>query len=222
MHLKKLGQAFGCLSNADKRRMYDMKGTDDASTPVFQRSYRSSQNGGQANFDDLDPEEIFRMFFGGTSAMQRGSFNYSFRPTTRRQPSSNPGEPAGGSNFFSFIQLLPLILLLLFSFLSSPSEPLFQLRKVSYYSVPRVTPITNISFFVKQDFKSTFENDLPSLRQVEKTVEETWAQEKWQECDTDTMYKKRYGRPYYKEKSPCDQMQEFRVLYDQKYKVAAK
>jgi hypothetical protein len=50
---KKLGQAFGCLSDSNKRRLYDETGAEE---PSFAR--RSAYE------TELSPEEIFSMFFG--------------------------------------------------------------------------------------------------------------------------------------------------------------
>mmetsp|Transcript_8285 Transcript_8285/g.11476 ORF Transcript_8285/g.11476 Transcript_8285/m.11476 type:complete len:149 (-) Transcript_8285:532-978(-) len=49
---KKVGSAYGCLSDASKRKHYDMFGKD------------MDSGGGGPNFADVNPEEIFRQFFG--------------------------------------------------------------------------------------------------------------------------------------------------------------
>ena len=46
---KLVGKAYGCLSDASKRKSYDMFGTD------------GEQNRG---FQDINPDEIFKQFFG--------------------------------------------------------------------------------------------------------------------------------------------------------------
>ena len=49
---KKVGQAYGCLSNESKRRHYDMFGAE------------SMNGGGFPGGANIDPEEIFKQFFG--------------------------------------------------------------------------------------------------------------------------------------------------------------
>lgn len=49
---KKVGTAYATLSDASKRRHYDMFGTE-------------MNGGGGPNFQDINPEELFKQFFGG-------------------------------------------------------------------------------------------------------------------------------------------------------------
>jgi len=49
---KKISSAYGCLSDASKRKHYDMFGSEMGS------------GGGGPNFADINPDEIFRQFFG--------------------------------------------------------------------------------------------------------------------------------------------------------------
>jgi DnaJ-class molecular chaperone len=64
---KKISQAFNCLSDESKRATYDLTGTEEESS-IFRRR----RNPTPAAFDDdITPEEIFNMFFGGTSPLHR-------------------------------------------------------------------------------------------------------------------------------------------------------
>lgn len=51
---KKVGTAYACLSDANKRRHYDMFGSE-----------MNQGGGGGPNFADINPDELFRQFFGG-------------------------------------------------------------------------------------------------------------------------------------------------------------
>lgn len=53
-----VGKAFGILSDEEKRRQYDLYGPE-AET---RSTHRHRQ---QEYYNDIDPDEIFRMFFGG-------------------------------------------------------------------------------------------------------------------------------------------------------------
>ena len=46
---KKVGKAYGCLSDPQKRKQYDMFGTE---------------SDGPQGFHDINPDEIFKQFFG--------------------------------------------------------------------------------------------------------------------------------------------------------------
>jgi len=54
---KKVSQAFACLNNPEKRKLYDEHGTEEH----FQHRGR----GHYYEDEDFDPNDIFRMFFGG-------------------------------------------------------------------------------------------------------------------------------------------------------------
>lgn len=58
-----IGNAYAVLSNAEKRRQYDVSGGEEPSSPG---------QGGHGGFDfhrgfeaDITPEDLFNMFFGG-------------------------------------------------------------------------------------------------------------------------------------------------------------
>ena len=57
---KKVNQAFVCLSNPDKRAIYDERGTEEDYRQQYQQRYHQ-----QAYDDNFDPNDIFNMFFGG-------------------------------------------------------------------------------------------------------------------------------------------------------------
>lgn len=54
---KKVSAAYSCLTDASKRRHYDTFGTE-------------MNSGGGPNFSDIDPEEIFKQFFGNGNIEQ--------------------------------------------------------------------------------------------------------------------------------------------------------
>ena len=60
---KKVSAAYACLTDTQKRRIYDQTGEEPG-------NMQSSGGGGrrfrQSQFEqEIDPDEIFRMFFGG-------------------------------------------------------------------------------------------------------------------------------------------------------------
>ena len=131
---KAIGNAYAVLSDSEKKRQYDLYGDEE---PV--RSTRSHRHGFYEYDDpshgfqaDMTAEEIFNMFFGGGMP----SSNVYVRRGGRWQRQAAQGQQAEGhgghqgrggghqhyetsSNFSAIFQLMPILLLILVSMLSS-------------------------------------------------------------------------------------------------------
>ncbi|KAK6358856.1 hypothetical protein TWF696_000036 [Orbilia brochopaga] len=188
---KLIAKAFQVLSDPQKRAIYDKTGGDPES-----RSFGGSQAGGGGPFagfpgrgpgtpgrhpfaDEVSPEELFNMFFGGGGAFggagtffDLGGGGPGIRihrfggPTPRRRPNPNAQEgEADGENSIgsTIIRLLPLILIFVFSLLSSmlsgfggvPGEtaPSYNGPPIKFaprmpYTEKRLTPTHKIPFYV--------------------------------------------------------------------------
>jgi len=57
---KKVSAAYSCLTDKEKRRVYDMTGSDPGNNANNSQQQRTRQRSTEVN-----PEEIFNMFFGG-------------------------------------------------------------------------------------------------------------------------------------------------------------
>ena len=130
---KAIGNAYAVLSDADKKRQYDLYGDEE---PV--RSRRSHHHHGFYEYDDpshgfqadMTAEEIFNMFFGG--GMPGSSVYVRRGGRWQRQAGGHGGghdDHHGAhhhsshydsqSNFSAIFQLMPILLLILVSMLSS-------------------------------------------------------------------------------------------------------
>ena len=61
---KKVSKAYACLTDKDKKRIYDQTGKDPTDGP--QASPSSRRGGGRTYYEEeINPEDIFNAFFGG-------------------------------------------------------------------------------------------------------------------------------------------------------------
>ncbi|KAG1719314.1 uncharacterized protein EDB91DRAFT_1231544 [Suillus paluster] len=174
---KLVSKAFQVLSDPQKRAAYDQSGSDPESRFGGMSSrgpgFSASPFGG--GFEgEMSPEDLFNMFFGGGGMAMNGGFGGSpfggpvfsasfgpggFRTTRMRTNTGGPqaqqqGEGAQGRSLL--MQLLPLILLIAFSFLSaipdmfstSIPDPRYSFSPSSRYNVERQTTGLGIKYHV--------------------------------------------------------------------------
>jgi len=195
---KAIGNAYAVLSDAEKKRQYDLYGDEE---PV--RSRRSHHHGFYEYDDpshgfqaDMTAEEIFNMFFGGGMP---GSSVYVRRGGRWQRRGAEQQEEHGGhhhhsahydntSNFSAIFQLMPILLLILVSMLSSllVSDPLYNLEPTHKYSIQRRTTNLKISYYVKESFSSDFTG---SLKKLEREVEDVYIQRLRDACFRERAYK---------------------------------
>jgi len=189
---KKVSQAFSCLSDSNKRSMYDVRGTEEESGPRVRHAYD----------EDRTAEEIFTAFFGGVPVhrmhQRRG-------PTAFRTYTYTNGDWADSrrryyaqdntqqSNFWGCLQLLPIFMIFLLGYLSSPSEPIFQFQQTAKFSQKMITK-HDIQYWVKQDFHNMYDTSNGGLKQLEQLVEQTWIKEKKEGCYFETQQKEKLRR----------------------------
>lgn len=189
---KKIGNAYAVLSNPDKRRQYDLTGGEEPSSP-------GHAHGGGFDFHrgfeaDITPEDLFNMFFGGgfpsssTHTFTNGRARYSQQTDTRRERA----EERGDGGFSMFIQLMPIVVLILVSILSQlmVSTPPYSLysRPSTGQTVKRQTENLRVDYYVTRDFKSEYKGS--ALQKIEKNVEEDYVSNVrnncWKERQTKT------------------------------------
>ncbi|XP_058646210.1 dnaJ homolog subfamily B member 14 isoform X2 [Onychostoma macrolepis] len=189
---KKIGNAYAVLSNPDKKRQYDVSGGEDPNSP---------SNNAHGGFDfhrgfesDITPEDLFNMFFGGgfpssnTHEFTNGRTYSHHMDETRRERA----EERGDGGFSMFIQLMPIVVLILVSILSQllVSTPPYSLysRPSTGQTVKRQTENLHVDYFVTRDFKSEYKGS--ALLKIEKSVEEDYVSNVrnncWKERQTKT------------------------------------
>ena len=176
----------------------------------------------------MSPEDLFNMFFGGGMGTNGGGFGSgpfggpmftaSFGPggfrTTRVRRNARPegaaqGEPAQARSMLT--QLLPLIILFAFSFLSmlpdlfaTPTvpDPRFQFTKTSRFDLERQTNNLHINYYVNnRDFYAhpNIAADLAAgqhrrgsaLSRFESNIEQVYTQNLYAQCQRDVNKRER-------------------------------
>jgi len=160
-----VGNAYATLCDASKRRHYDAYGNQPATTDNHHH-YRDP-----FDHDDLTPEEIFEMFFGG--GIPRG---HVYRRYHRRPRSSSPdGAGAGAAQHSStlslLLQLLPFFLLISLSLLSTllMGDGAYSMHRTEKFRNERHTSEMRVPYYVKDDFVQKYGDQ---LNRVERQVEQ--------------------------------------------------
>ncbi|NP_001080644.1 dnaJ homolog subfamily B member 14 [Xenopus laevis] len=173
---KKIGNAYAVLSNPEKRKQYDLTGSEDN----VQNNHRNGGFDYHRGFEaDITPEDLFNMFFGGgfpsgsVHTFSNGRTRYSHHQHHHHSGHDREEERADGG-FSMFIQLMPIIVLILVSLLSQlmVSNPPYSLYPRSGQTIKRVTENLQISYYVSKDFKSEYNGML--LQKLEKNIEEDY------------------------------------------------
>jgi len=159
---KEISQAFKVLSDPDERAHFDRYGDEPQRQPRPRGP--GAHHGHNVYAEELSPEDIFNMFFG-------------MPPGGRRQQHHQRREYAqqGDGNVapIQLVQLMPVLLLLLFSLLSSVSfeggSP-FSLRPVDDHKLERRTLGYGVPYYVAESFDLLYA-DAASLRALEDKVE---------------------------------------------------
>ena len=226
---KAVGLAYATLSDGQKRTIYDRYGEEDPDN----RGGGGGGGGGGGhggfpggmhfNGQAVDPDEIFRAFFGGQAGGMGGmggpgfrvyssgfggpgfAFNAGGMPRQRRPgggAQQGQQEEQSGAGFGQMLQLLPLLVLFLLSFFNSGGD---SGGGNKYFSLTARQPFVNqlhtklvhikdIPYYVDDRFLRTFNRDRYQLAQVERMVEKSYHTYLVQECGNQSTYKKRLER----------------------------
>ncbi|KAJ2767416.1 Chaperone protein dnaJ [Coemansia nantahalensis] len=194
---KLVAHAFTVLSDGDKRAHYDRFGSDARDTPAGAHAQyaRHSPFGGGARFrtmdDEISPEDLFNMFFGGNF----GQFNVQFGPNgafaqqrgarfaraQQQQQQQQQQADRGGGLWSACLQLLPLVLLVVSFFASSlgtllfggDTTPTFAFERTAKYASSRTTNARNVAYWVNpgEFTRAAFDRSPSRLWQFERDVE---------------------------------------------------
>lgn len=175
---KKIGNAYAVLSNPEKRKQYDLTGSEEQACTKPSNGRFSFHRGCEA---DITPEDLFNIFFGGgfpsgsVHSFSNGRAGYS-NQHQHRHSGHEREEERGDGGFSVFIQLMPIIVLILVSLLSHlmVSNPPYSLypRSGTGQTIKMQTENLGVVYYVNKDFKNEYKGML--LQKVEKSVEEDY------------------------------------------------
>ena len=193
---KAVSAAFDCLSDKQKRNIYDQVGHDAAVEGEKQGGGGGQHHNPFAGFggmrgggfgggggQQINPEDIFNMFFNGGGGRGGGGMRFNQQQQQQQQrPRNGQQQQRGGNgenqnNLQFLLQFLPIILMLLMmfsSFGSNPSPPTFSFYPSGQYQRKMATSThgvsTDIEYFVPSNFNSVYKKPQDKAR-VEKEVE---------------------------------------------------
>lgn len=189
---KAVGNAAAVLTDVEKRKAYDLHGINEPfnphgggnNTPAgMNRTYYTNDFGYSRNFQgDVTAEELFNMFFGGGIPQQN---MYRQR---RQRAEAQRGDRENQSSSSALINLLPILLLIGLSMMSSffISDPIYSLQQSHKYSVKRETNALKIAYYVKDNFYSEYQG---SVGRLEASVEEDFLNHLKHSCSRERNYR---------------------------------
>ncbi|GBC01103.1 hypothetical protein RclHR1_04070005 [Rhizophagus clarus] len=202
---KMVSKAFQVLSDPQKRAAFDENGIDpDSRNTGMPSGFRGARfNNGFASgavfADDISPEEIFNMFFNAESRFHSATFvgpGFRARRFQRASPNGDGVQEQQSSAFLSFLQLLPLILIFLFSLSSNwlapiPEQIPYSLQRTDHHTHTKYTNLLNVQYFVDPKSFLSFEQNPRKLQKVEDKVEVTYVKSLTSQCNNEAIYRHR-------------------------------
>ncbi len=168
---KKLAQALACLTNANKRHIYDEHGSEENFRTQYREYFQDEE--------ELDPEDLFDLLFTGSVNRNRRRRRYAQRPEGQAQAP----QPVRGK-FYALIQLAPFLLMIVFTLvmqLKGTPEPSFSLKMTEKYYLKKSLESLEVDYFVDSTFDEKF-NTLQKISEVELEVKKAVAGQLYREC----------------------------------------
>jgi len=149
-----VGAAYACLSDPEQRQDYERFGADGPQV----RQRRGGGGGRYHAHGDIDPEDIFNMFFG--MQPQRGRTYHYQQPRRQQQQQQQYQRQGDAGNYAQLLQLMPLLLLFLFSFLGNQAGrndlPFRLQRTPPEFTFRRETANSGTPYYVQANFDKLY------------------------------------------------------------------
>lgn len=173
---KKVSKAVQCLSDDEKKRVYDQYGDEEHIPQQRRQQYQQ---------DFVSPEDFFSAFFGG-----------GFVHPAHQQRRHHDDQGGGEVQRASLLQMLPVMLLVLLTlasnFASRDSGSRFSFSASGAYQSERTSASIGVNYYVAKDFDDHYPDGTRVLADFEKQVEIYYVRNLHSECDYQekVMYKK--------------------------------
>ncbi|XP_054277426.1 dnaJ homolog subfamily B member 14 isoform X2 [Macrosteles quadrilineatus] len=183
---KAIGNAVAVLTDAEKRKQYDMYGAEEERHPTHRNRTHHEYNYTRGFEADVTAEELFNMFFGGGFASSNNVYVRRGNQWRRQEP--HPQQQREANGYTIFLQMLPIMLVVILSMMSSLfiSDPVYSLTASSKFPVMRNTMNLQVPYYVKESFHSEYQG---SLRRLEASVEEEYVTNLRHACYREKNYK---------------------------------
>jgi len=174
---KKVTQAFACLTDKNKRVIYDEHGSEQNFRQQYHEYFRDEEQ--------FDPDDIFEMFFTGhVNPNRRRRYQartyYNYRPQNEENQQENNGMVNG--RFRNLLQFAPFLLIIIGIFAMQNNrfgpqknyENLFSFERSSEFSIERFTQNANIEYYVRRNFYKEYQGNQETLLEIENQVEQNY------------------------------------------------
>lgn len=190
---KSVSKAFSCLSNPDKRRNYDAYGAEDPALPTGRPAARHF--GGRPMYyssSEIDPEEIFNMFFGGNPFM--ASQSRVFRTHSGFRPQQQGQAQAVQNPLRAFIPLVPFFLIFVLNLFSRSGTSAFSLSQSKNYADQLRTLAHEVPYYVASHeiFAKAYPGGSRQRAQLEAKIESEYREALQSQCYQERMIQQRY------------------------------
>lgn len=172
---KKVSKAVQCLTDPEKKQIYDQYGDEDKIPQQHRHHYQQ---------DFMTPDDLFNAFFGGGAFHQHHHHSHH-----------GDGEHHGQARP-QLLQLLPVLILVLLTLASNfaprDSSSRFSFSPNGQYVNERVSNTLNVNYYVSHDFDEHYPENSRGLNEFERQVEIYHVRQLHSDCDYQEkiMYKK--------------------------------
>jgi DnaJ family protein B protein 12 len=194
---KMVSKAFSVLSNPNERAQYDRYGDVDS---IPRTNFRGPRYAATSfNGQEIDPDEIFRMFFGGNPFMS-ATFSTGM-PRAQQQRHTRHQQASGTPPIIRLlVSLAPIILLLVFNLFSNGGPSPYSLEQTREYPFAVSTRAHNIPYFVtnKSKFSKDYRLGSQERTRLEYQIESNWKELMQKKCYQEKLVRHRYeyyGQP---------------------------
>lgn len=156
---KKVSQAYVCLSDAQKRQIYDEHGTEANFRQNYRQYFRED--------DDMDVFDLFDLFTGGMHHRQR--MNRHRRPQHRQH---HP-QQMGNQGWQQFLPIIFVLFLMIMANIGSnfSTGPSYSFSKSNEYSYELETSTHNVKYFVDKGTFDLIRGSTRTTHELENTIE---------------------------------------------------